>query len=71
MSYAAEGVVDAPTTITTGTNIRSTIGRMTTTMTTYPVDHQGSDASMGTAALVATMEGAAAMARALVLFVVL
>ena len=57
----------APTTITTWADNRSTIGRMTTSMTTDPMDHHGSDASMGTAALVA-MKGVAAMARALVLF---
>jgi hypothetical protein len=68
---AAEDVVVAPTTITTGATNNGTIGKMTTTMTIDPVDHQGSDASIGTAAFVATTEVVAAMAWALVLFVVL
>ncbi len=48
-----------------------TIGKTTTTTTTCPVDHHVLDDSMGMATLVATMEGVAAMARALVLFAVL
>jgi hypothetical protein len=71
LADAAEVVVVDSATITTEADIRSTKDKATTVMTTDPVDHKGSDASMDTVTLEATTEGVTATARALVLYAIL